>query len=144
MITIHTIPKISYAQAFAFNTEQIAKGVYPQKVISLEDCHWRLEVTDSAPFNGMKAKVKWFQLQEYDAGDPDNQNAVKAIQIYEEDFVLTSAELDQINKLIKMNIMWETDLLDEKYNEILTAGIIIWCGTIRQIFGLGNADFEVQ
>lgn len=139
---IRTIPKITLTQARTFEDEQGLKGIRKLDIFSQDDCHWELVVSSPIMKNGFSALVQWFQIQEYETGDPENPTAEMPKLMFSENFVLTPQELDDLFNAVGISIV-PPDSLSAKFDEIVVAGIIHWVGNVRQIFGLDTNGFEV-
>lgn len=139
---IRTIPKITLAEARTFEDEQGLKGIKKLDIFSQDDCYWELVVSSPIMKNGFTALVQWFQIQEYETGDPENPIAEMPKLMFSENFTLTPQELDDLFNAVGISIV-PPESLSAKFDEIVVAGIIHWVGNIRQIFGLDTSGFEV-
>lgn len=139
---IKTKVEITIAQARQFEDEQGEKGIKKENIFSQEDCFWELE-TGKYAFNGsFSIPVYWFQLQEYETGDPENPIGIKRKLMFQEVFKLESAEVQGLWEALQGEIL-STDNLIGKLDAFVLSGIIYWVGTIRSIFGLTQADWDV-
>lgn len=139
---IRTIPKITLVEARTFEDEQGLKGIKKLDIFSQDDCYWELVVSSPIMKNGFTALVQWFQIQEYETGDPENPIAEMAKLMFRENFTLTPQELDDLFNAVGISIV-PPESLSAKFDEIVVAGIIHWVGNVRQIFGLDTSGFEV-
>lgn len=141
-MNIKTKQKITISQARAFEDEQGLKGVKKENIFSQEDCFWELE-TGKYSFNGsFSIPVNWFQLQEYETGDPESPIGIKRKLMFQEVFRLESEQVQGLWEALQGEIL-STDSLIGKLDAFVLGGIIYWVGTVRGIFGLTQADWEV-
>lgn len=139
---IKTITKVNITQARAFEDEQGLKGVRKENIFSHEDCFWQLE-TGKYAFNGsFSIPVSWYQIQEYETGDPENPTGLKQKLMFSETFTLTNEQVQQLWTALNGQIL-SSDSLIGKLDEFVLNGIIYWVGTVRGIFGLTNNDWEI-
>ena len=139
MIQIKTKTKISLAQALTFAEEQKNRGIRINEMFS-DDCKWLLEVTDTTyTVDQFKANVRWYQLVEYETGE-----GISEMQqlIYSENFTLGATEIQQLWEGLEGSILHTDNYLD-KVQHFTTQGILVWCGTVRNIFGVGVGGFEI-
>ena len=140
MITIRTVNKITLAQALTFADEQKNRGVRIQDMFA-DNCRWQLEVSETTyTENSFHATVNWYQLVEYETGEGIGEMKVL---IYREKFSLEGSEIQNLWETMQGNIAY-TDNYLQKVQEFTQQGILIWCGTVRNIFGVGIAGFQVQ
>lgn len=138
---LKTTQKITITQARQFEDEQGEKKIKKLNIFSQDDCYWLLDVEAPTIYKGFRAKVKWYQLQEYDTGDPENTTGEMPALMFSENFELNEQELDDMFSATNVIIM-PSDSFDEKFNEVLKAAVLHWVGSIRQIFGLDESGFE--
>ena len=139
-----TIP-VTIAQARTFEDEQGLKGIKKENIFSQEDCKWELEVTERKMENGFSAKVKWFQIQQYEDIDENGNPITRELSrlMYQENFILSPTEVDGMFNQMNIPIVPNQDSFSQKVDEIVLSGIIYWIGVVRQIFGLDPSGFEV-
>lgn len=142
MITIQTKNKITKAQADNFNDSQEENGLTKLNPTSKEDCYWMLKVEDNTLGQTFKAKINWYQLQEYDTGNEEDPIGINDVLIYKEDFELDSAQVQNLWEAMEGEILSSDNYL-EKVKEFTAQGVLIWCGTVRNIFEIGIENFEV-
>lgn len=141
MIIIKTKNKVSKTQVDSFNDSQEENGLVKQNPTSKEDCYWLLRVTDNKLGEIFEAKVEWYQLVEYDTGNPDDPNGISENLIYREDFKLDADSVQDLWEALQGEIL-STDNYLEKVQEFTAQGILIWLGQ-RQAFTLTSNDFEI-
>lgn len=139
---LKTTTPVSIAQARTFEDEQGVKGIKKLNIFSQLDCKWEVEIGKYTFSGGFGVPVKWFQLQEYETGDPENPTAEIPVLMFSEDFRLDETETQQLWQAVGTNITTQ-DNLKEKLDGVVLAGCLHWIGNIRQIFGLGPSGFEV-
>ena len=142
MIKIKTKVKITKAQADLFNDSQEDNGLTKLNPTSKDDCYWMLKVEDNTLGEVFKAKIYWYQLQEYDTGVEEDPLGINEVLVYKEDFELDSTQVQNLWESIEGEIL-STDNYLEKIQEFTTQGILIWCGSVRDIFEIGIENFEV-
>jgi hypothetical protein len=142
---LKTTNPVTITQARQFEDEQGLKGIKKQNIFSPDDCKWELEVTERKFGDGFSAKVKWFQTQQYEDVDENGNPITREMPVlmFDEDFRLTTAEMDGMFNQIGISITPNQDSFSAKVDEIVLSGIIYWVGTVRQIFGLDASGFEV-
>lgn len=139
MIIIRTKNKISLAQALTFAEQQKNRNVKIREFFE-DDCKWQLEVSQTSYLeNSFKANVQWYQLVPYETGEGTGE--MKQL-IYREDFTLESADIQALWEAIEDSISY-TDNYLEKVQEFTAQGILIYIGTVRNIFGIGIDGFEI-
>lgn len=138
MIVFKTTRAITEAEAFDFAREQRQRNIHAKK-FPQEDCVWQLEVSDINPsLTQFRATVKWYQLVPYESGEG---TALMKDLIFTEDFVLEDVDIQQIWELLNDSITPEDNFL-QGLSDFVANGIHIWCGQIRDIFGIGMTGFE--
>lgn len=142
MIIIRTKNKITIAQARNFEDEQGLKGIKKENIFSLDDCKWELQLGSYTLREGFSVPVSWYQLQEYETGDPANPIGIQKVLMFRENFQLSEAEMQNIWEEIGGTIL-ATDNLAQKMDDFVVAGTMYWIGTVREIFGLDETGFEV-
>lgn len=141
MIVIQSKNKITKAQADSFNDSQEQNGLVRLKPISVEDCKWRLEVRNYAIRKGFQAQVRWYQLQEFETGNPETPTEIRPVLIYRENFSLDSATVQNLWEQLQGEIL-SVDNLDRKIEQFSAQGVLIWLGR-REAFELTSSDFEI-
>lgn len=142
MITIQTKSKVNITQARAFEDEQGLKGIKKENIFSLDDCKWELQLGSYTLREGFSVPVSWYQLQEYETGDPQNPTGIQKVLMFRENFFIDETQMQDIWEEINGTIL-PTDNLSEKMDDFVIAGTMYWIGTVREIFGLDETGFEV-
>lgn len=133
-----TIPA-TIEQARIFEDEQGLKGIRKLNIFSQDDCHWEVEMGEYTLNRKFSAPISWYQLQEYETGDPENPIAEKHVLMFQENFILETNEVQQLWQALSGQIL-SNDILIQKMDEFVLAGFIYWVTQVRQIFG---QNFEV-
>ena len=142
MIQIKTKTAISIQQAIDFEISQNEKNIRKIGMFSTSDCHWLLKVEKPEFNNGFKAKVSWFQLQNYKPDADSEVTAIKEEIMFYEDFSLSKSEMNGLFIQVGKSIIPNVDDPFDKWMEITGEGVLFWLENIRQVFG-ENVEFEI-
>lgn len=142
MIQIKTKTPISIQQAIDFEISQNEKNIRKIGMFSTSDCNWLLKVENPEFNDGFKAKVTWYQLQNYKPDADSEETAIKEEKMFFEDFSLSKAEMNGLFIQVGKSIIPNVDDPFDKWMEITGEGVLFWLENIRQVFGAG-VEFEI-